>query len=106
MKLLNIRTIEECLDQIAIKEYEFDSPVTKEFINYLGRDGILEYFKFARPFYRVTKNKIYILKGIEKATTLQVVYVKYKPEQQTEILVYFDGFISNNSVLNPNSKIE
>ncbi len=92
MKLLNVKTLEECLDQVAIKEYEFDSPATKQFIDYLGRDGKLEYFKFARPFYRITKSGVYILKGIEEARTLQVVYIRYQPEHQEELLRLIEGY--------------
>lgn len=92
MKLLNVKTLEECLDQVAIKEYEFDSPATKQFIDYLGRGGKLEYFKFARPFYRLTKSGVYILKGIEEAATLQVVYMRYQPAHQEELLSLIENY--------------
>ncbi|MDD1719803.1 MAG: hypothetical protein LUQ25_07070 [Methanoregulaceae archaeon] len=86
MKVLQIRTVEVCLDGTVIREIRIDRTITREFIGHLGDTGLLEYFPaFARPFFRITRAGAYVIKGVEGEETFRVVYLS-DYETQEELL--------------------
>lgn len=94
MKIINVKEVEDCFDGSFIKEVLFDDVVTKDFIDYLGKAGQLEYFpNFARPFYKVDVAKKYIVKGVEGNKTARIIlYRDNIDESQRLFEKYVSGF--------------
>ncbi len=91
MKIIKIRDLDNCSDGAYIKSLLFDKVITKEFIDYLGRAGELQYFSsFARPFYQVNfKNKC-VVKGVEG---LKAARLKLYQNGAEDVLSYFRGVV-------------
>lgn len=65
MKILDNQPIKNCFDGSFMKEITFNAIIEKDFVDYLAEVGELEYFAdFARPFYRISRPKGYMIKGI------------------------------------------
>ncbi|MBD3404294.1 hypothetical protein GF420_15500 [candidate division GN15 bacterium] len=74
MKIVDIRTLDDCLGRSLIRDVVFDSPVTKDVIQYLGTAGRLSYFPdFARPFYRLDIPGHFCLKGVEGEASARLI---------------------------------
>jgi hypothetical protein len=77
MKIIQNRDLEDCLDGTFIKELTFDDVVNKELIDYLSKDGELEYYpNFSRPFYKIIIPDRYMIQGVEKNNTARLVINK------------------------------
>lgn len=87
MQLVNQKPIENCFDGSFMKEFIFSEPINRDFINFLAQDCELEYYEFSRPFYRITKPKNYLIKGIEGNTYLRAYFTREHLEQAIEGLV-------------------
>ncbi len=73
MRITNIINIDDCFDGSGIKELCFDCEITKDFIFSLTNHGTLKYFgDFARPFYKLTVNDKYYIKGVEGNNTMRI----------------------------------
>ncbi len=93
MEIIDIKDLEDCFDGTFIKEVFFDKPTTKEFIDYLGRDGYLQYYSsFAKPFFKIETKGRYLLKGIEGNKHLRIVLFKKNLESSIE---YFKRYVYN-----------
>jgi hypothetical protein len=93
MRVVESKKVEDCLDGSMIKDFSMDEPVDQSFIRHLGNDGSLEYFPdFARPFYRVTKDGLYVLKGVEGNKTFQVVFVTDDEELEHQLREHIEAF--------------
>lgn len=101
MKIIKIRDLDNCSDGSYIKSLLFDGVITKEFIDYLGQAGELQYFpSFARPFYQVSfKNKC-VVKGVEG---LKAARLKLYQNGTEDILSYFENVVSAYSNNTPNN---
>lgn len=88
MKITTIKDQEDCFDGTIMKEVQFDEPLEKAFIDYLGTKGTLEYYpSFARPFFKVEVKGHYYVKGIEKNRHLSLVLYKKDPSQSLEMFI-------------------
>ena len=73
MKVMEVRTIEDCFDQAMFRELVLDRPVSRDFIFHLGKYGDLEYFsEFPNPFFKVSSDARFTVKGIEGNNTLRL----------------------------------
>lgn len=73
MRIIDIKDLEDCFDGSLIKDFLFDEPVNKSFIDYFGKLGKLEYFPdFARPFYRIDRANAFVIKGVEGNKTARI----------------------------------
>ncbi len=73
MEILEIKNVEDCFDGSLIKEILLSSEITKDFIYSIGDGCIIQYFdNFARPFFKIRKNGLFDLKGIEGNKTMRV----------------------------------
>lgn len=87
MNVLQVRTVETCLDGTVRREIRLDGAVTREFIDRLGTLGRLEYFpRFARPFFRITRDGGYVIKGVEGGESFEVLYISGHEDHEREIL--------------------
>ena len=92
MNIIKIKEIEDCFDGSFIKEVLFDEVVTRDFINYLGRAGQLEYFpNFARPFYKVEVTKTFIVKGVEGNQTARIILFRNNIDEAQQL---FEKYVS------------
>ena len=88
MKIVAIRKLQDCFDGSFIKEALLDTAVSKEFIDFLGLQGELEYYgSFARPFYKITVAHKYILKGVEGNSTIRLILNRGGVETAEEAFV-------------------
>ena len=84
--MVESKEVEECLDEVIIKELRLDEPVKEAFIRHMGELGDLRYFPhFPRPFYKITKKGKFILKGVEGNSTCQVFFVNYSEQSERSI---------------------
>ena len=75
MKIEKIRELENCFDGDFMKEILFASMVTRDFIDYLGKMGDMQYLSsLTRPFYKININDNFIIKGIEGNKTARVIF--------------------------------
>lgn len=104
MKVLGVQKVEECLDGVLIIDFLLDMKVREGFIQYLGNLGRLEYFhQFPRPFYRITRSRHFILKGVEGNDTLQIFYLHYSENVERGIRQYIERYdiLETQPELNP-----
>ncbi len=81
MKIIDIRTQEDCFDGDLQKEVVFDQPIAESFIRHLEKAGSLQYFSdFAKPFFRLDAPEGFVLKGIQGRKTCQLITSKADPE--------------------------
>ena len=93
MKILCSQPIKSCFDGNFMKEITFTSTIEKDFIDYLAKVGDLEYFAdFARPFYRITRQKGYMIKGILGNNYLRIYFLR---SYLNESIEHFDSHIHN-----------
>ena len=82
MNIIHIGHLEDCFDGTFMKEVTFDRPVTKAFIDFFLTKGTGEYFgDFARPFYKISISRHYLLKGVEGNTHLRLIVSRDYPEE-------------------------
>ncbi len=76
MRIQNIVDADDCVGGEFMKEVLFETPVTREFILFLGESGDLDYFEdFARPFYRLDVPGSFTIKGIEGAKNARLILI-------------------------------
>lgn len=85
MKIVDVKTLQECVDGVTIKDYYTDRSVELPDIHRFAVGGNLEYFSFARPFYRINVNNCYTLKGVEGNSSIQALFANYRPELEAEL---------------------
>jgi hypothetical protein len=88
MKVVRVKNQADCFDGSIMKEVQFDRPVTKEFIDFMGTKGELDYFPhFARPFFKVEVKGRYYLKGIENNSSASLILYKNQPENNLNVFL-------------------
>ena len=93
MKIVELKEVEDCLDGSLIKDVFLDEPVSEGFIRYLGDEGRLEYFPdFARPFFRITRDRDFTIKGVEGNRSFQVVFFRDTAELEGKLREYIDKY--------------
>jgi hypothetical protein len=93
MKILESSTVEICVDGTSIRELLLDEEISEDFINHLSALGRLEYFaKLPRPFFRVTWDGCYVVKGIQGNRSLQVHYISSPDEHEKEIAILIGSY--------------
>lgn len=77
MNINKMVEVEDCFDGSFIKEVSFNEEINKDFINYIGQFGDLNYYStFLRPFYKINVPKKFILKGVEGNTTARIIFFR------------------------------
>ncbi|MBF0362829.1 MAG: hypothetical protein HQK49_17555 [Oligoflexia bacterium] len=75
MIIINISIKEDCLDSTIIKEFAFDQSINREYINYLGKLGSMQYFpEFPKPFFSIIVDREFKIKGIEGEKTIRIIF--------------------------------
>lgn len=83
--VVDVKELEDCFDGSFMKEVLFDEKVTKEFIDHMGRFGVLEYYPdFLRPFYKVDVEDHFILKGVEENKTARLILRRKNLEESMQ----------------------
>lgn len=93
MKVTATRIIETCLDGTMNIEKTLDRATDNRFIHHLGMLGTLEYFpQFARPFFRITRPGIFVIKGVEGELTFEVFIIRVTEDLDSEIATLVSRF--------------
>jgi hypothetical protein len=75
------------------KEFLLEKAISQDFIQFMGRLGSLEYFPdFARPFFRITKDECYIIKGVQGNDTFIVLFFHFPEKYEQEIKDHIRDF--------------
>jgi hypothetical protein len=75
MKITSSIEIKKFRNGYLLKEYFLDEDVTIRFVEFLGKMGVAEYFPdFARPFFRITRDGKFMIKGINGNSSFQVFF--------------------------------
>lgn len=91
MKVVEVRKLEDCFDGSRIFEFRLDQASDQASIDHIGRLGRLEYFRdFARPFFRVTSEKEFMIKGVEGKESFQAIILNRTEENLTRIETWVD----------------
>lgn len=94
VRITETRIIETCLDGTETIEKIMDHPSDRQFIHHLAALGKLEYFAdFPRPFFRITRNGSFILKGVEGTCSFQVFIIRNREDAEREIESAVSTFI-------------
>lgn len=92
MRVLEIKEKEVCLDGTEIKEFLLDGTVDEAFIKAFGQLGRLDYFgNFPRPFYRITRDGQFIIKGVEGFATFQVIFLRDVTVLEAELSAFIQS---------------
>ena len=74
LKIIEIKDIDDCLDNTVVKDILFDKSITKDFIFFIGNMGDLEYYdSFARPYFNLNIENKFTIKGVEGNKTIRVI---------------------------------
>ena len=93
MKVIDVKHVEDCFDGSLIKEILLDTDISKELIFRLGEGGKVRYYdNFARPFFKVSVEELYDLKGIEGNRTMRVHMKSQKKYTLDEFLVKIESY--------------
>ncbi len=73
VRVLDVRTLDGCLDSSAAREVVLDRGVTEELMRSIAVGASLQYFPhFPRPYYRITHQGRWVIQGVLGATTFRV----------------------------------
>lgn len=93
MKIISTTLIKAYRNGCILKEYTLDGTISLEFIEFLGKSGVREFFPdFARPFFRITRERCCIMKGILGNTSFQVFFLTPPDICEKEIREYIGSF--------------
>ena len=91
MRVTGIKSMEDCLDRVVTKEIAFSRPMDREWVMALDQLGQLEYYgHFPKPFFRVTRPKAYVIKGVEGHDRCQVVFLEHTAALESDLLERLD----------------
>ena len=103
MEIIDIKHIEDCFDGSFIKEIVLGDVIAEEFILYLCKCGRFQYHRdFARPFFQIEKEGMFIMKGVEGNRTLRVILYRDSLEEGLEFL---RGYIDCYSLNTPDEEV-
>lgn len=93
MKIIDMNLVKAYKNECVLIEYTLDEKISLELIEFLGKTGIKEFFPdFARPFFRITREKCYVIKGILENTSFQVFFLISPEVYEKEICEYIELF--------------
>jgi len=93
MRIIGSTEIKKFKQGFILKEYLLDEEITIVFIEYLSKLGFSQYFPdFAKPFFRITKNGKFMIKGIQGNGSLQVFYLDCFAGYEQDITEYIASF--------------
>ncbi len=88
MKIIEIKELENCFDGSFMREAFINIKVNKDLIYFLGENNELEYYPdFARPFYKVTKKGMFIIKGVEGNDSMRLILNRKNPVQAEKCVI-------------------
>jgi hypothetical protein len=87
MLVESVHEIEDCLDGTVIKELALSEAISRDFVLHLEKYGRLEFFEhLARPFFRLTRDRVCVLTGIVGKSSLRVVFAHYTDQVERELV--------------------
>jgi hypothetical protein len=96
MKITRSSEVKKFKSGYLLKEYLLDENITSGFIEFLGYLGISEYFPdFARPFFRITSEGKFVIKGINGNSSFQVFYFNTTGTHEPDITGYIESYNSS-----------
>jgi hypothetical protein len=98
--IVSVRLVEKCLNNVLIKEYQVDKPVTEGLMHLLAADAKLSFFStFPRPYFRIERKNAYILQGIIGDPTIRATLLPPSPSLSEQLFASFFQEIPPGPVL-------
>lgn len=73
--------VENCLDSSKVKEFEIDEPLDEELMNRLAGDAQLKFYPhFPRPYFRIERQRYYVIQGVLGNRVFRVTLSPSAPE--------------------------
>ena len=75
IQVIDSKVLENCSDRSVVKELELSEAVGELIMKRIARRGKLQYFpNFPRAYFRVDRNRFYVVQGVFGNTTLRVTF--------------------------------
>lgn len=95
MEILEIKKLKNCIDLDEVHSIFFDNLISKDFVFALGKNAVLNYYDFLKPFFKIEYNNKYYIKGVVGTNTVSI-YIR-KNENIAEILNEFSYLINSST---------
>jgi hypothetical protein len=97
VRIIDVRSSENCLDGTQVKELFLDSQIDETFVSYLGILGPMNYYKsFQRPFFRLNTSTGLIVKGVIGENKLTVLITGPDSKEQLDLFSSSLQFFMND----------
>lgn len=88
MRVLELRTVKDCVDADLVRELVLDRPIDRHFVEGLKELGTLEYYRdFPRPLFRLYLAGLCQMQGVEGASTCRAMALRSAPPSVWDSLV-------------------
>lgn len=85
MRIILDQPMPNCFNGEYMREVFFDQVVTQSHINYLSIDGELDFYpELPRPFYKISKSNLFILKGVIGNDCMKVYFSRKTLEENKQ----------------------
>jgi len=97
MKVLRVKNINDCFESTNVRDAIVDSPITKKFIDYIGKMGKLIYeTSLAKPYFKVIVRAKYTIKGSQGNKTIRMMFPDEAGDYYVdEIVQYIEKYKKN-----------
>ncbi len=74
-RLQAVNLLENCLDSSVVKEFVVDPPADDQLMHALAEDARLLYYpNFPRPYFRIERERAYVIQGVIDSPSLRVTF--------------------------------
>jgi hypothetical protein len=88
MIVSKVKQVEDCFDGSFIKEFILSEPSSEDFMRKLAKGRMLDYYPdFPRPFFRIEKGGVWVIKGVEGSESLRVMFSRDASNKDVRELV-------------------
>ncbi|TAL69316.1 MAG: hypothetical protein EPN82_07175 [Bacteroidetes bacterium] len=97
MKVLRVKNINDCFESTNVRDAIVDAPISKSFIDYLGKLGKLIYeASLEKPYFKVIVRAKYTIKGSQGNKTIRMMFPENAGDMYVdEIVEYINQFKMN-----------
>lgn len=90
MKVIKLKKVEDCFESSNTRDIVLSSPLTVDFVNYLGKLGKLLLFDdFDIPYFKVIVKGEYTIKGTLGKKTIRILLPEDIPDYSLDSLVEY-----------------
>ncbi len=97
MKVLRVKNINDCFESTNVRDAIIDAPISRNFIDYLGKMGKLIYeTSLEKPYFKVIVRSKYTIKGSQGNKTIRMMFPENAGDKYVaEIVDYINEYTKN-----------